>query len=367
VIIISRFCHLLMSIVLSCLSFVAQADEIRIAHYNVGLDRDGPGLLLQDIQSGSDEQIIVITQIIQHINPQVLALNGFDIDTDLVALRTFQDVLKGQGVNLPYLYAPMQNSGVPSNLDLDRDGRFGESEDNFGYGDFRGQSAMALLSAFPFSSAPLDFTSTLWRDLPNAEWPVLKNGQPFFSDEIISVLPVHSVGAWDVKIETPKGALSILMSHSTPPVFDGPENANGIRNKMEILFWQNYLETKSGHFVMALGLNADPYDGDGATRAVQALLSNSKLQDPAPTSIGAERAFPESKHQNPSNQDTVDWREPRPGNLRVDYILPSSGLTVRNSGVFWPVPENKEADWVEQAQSLGTRHKLVWIDLSLPD
>lgn len=356
-----------MSIALSFISAQAQADEIRIAHYNVGLDRDGPGLLLQDIQSGSDEQIITITQIIKHINPQVLALNGFDTDTDLVALRAFQDVLKDQGINLPYIYAPMQNSGVPSNLDLDRDGRFGESEDNFGYGDFRGQSAMALLSAFPVSSTPQDFTSTLWRDLPNPEWPELQSGQPFFSDEIIAVLPVHSVGAWDIEIETPKGPLSILMSHSTPPVFDGPEDANGIRNKMEALFWQNYLQSKTGHFVMALGLNADPYDGDGATGAVQTLLSNSKLQDPAPTSIGAEQAFPESEHKNPNNQDTVDWREPRPGNLRVDYILPSADLIVLNSGVFWPAPESKGSDWVEQAQSLGTRHKLVWIDLSLPD
>jgi hypothetical protein len=168
-------------------------------------------------------------------------------------------------------------------------------------------------------------------------------------------------------IKTDQGPLSILMSHSTPPVFDGPEDANGLRNKNEAQFWVDYLRDKQGKFVMALGLNADPLDGDGANETIHSLLTHKALRDEKPTSIGASQANPNSTHKNPDNQDTADWREPSPGNLRVDYVLPSADLQIHESGVFWPAAGTSGAEWVEQAQSLGTRHKLVWIDVSLPE
>ena len=61
--------------------------------------------------------------------------------------------------------------------------------------------------------------------------------------------------------------------------------------------------------------------------------------------------------------DTADWRDDGgPGNLRVDYVLPSAGLAITGSGVFWPAPGAPLADAAVEASD----HRLVWVDLALP-
>jgi hypothetical protein len=42
----------------------------------------------------------------------------------------------------------------------------------------------------------------------------------------------------------------------------------------------------------------------------------------------------------------------------LDYVLPSRGLGLRDSGVFWPARESADA-----AIADGSDHHLVWIDL----
>ena len=46
---------------------------------------------------------------------------------------------------------------------------------------------------------------------------------------------------------------------------------------------------------------------------------------------------------------------------RIDYVLPSTGLTMTDGGVFWPDPsEDPEgAAWAETASD----HRLVWLEL----
>jgi hypothetical protein len=41
--------------------------------------------------------------------------------------------------------------------------------------------------------------------------------------------------------------------------------------------------------------------------------------------------------------------------MRIDYALPSRGLAIKGSGVFWP-PPNEPA-----AAVTATDHRLVWI------
>lgn len=50
----------------------------------------------------------------------------------------------------------------------------------------------------------------------------------------------------------------------------------------------------------------------------------------------------------------ADWRDPEPGNLRVDYILPSSALVVLDSGI----------EWVDGPPDDPFRHGLVWVDIA---
>ena len=56
--------------------------------------------------------------------------------------------------------------------------------------------------------------------------------------------------------------------------------------------------------------------------------------------------------------DTADFSDTSPGNLRVDYVLPSADLTVCASGVVWPTEETGPA--------MSSDHRLVWIDVALP-
>ena len=54
------------------------------------------------------------------------------------------------------------------------------------------------------------------------------------------------------------------------------------------------------------------------------------------------------------------------GNLRVDYLLPSSDLEVCASGVFWPTSSDAEFALVNDDVESSSDHRLVWIDVALP-
>ena len=75
--------------------------------------------------------------------------------------------------------------------------------------------------------------------------------------------------------------------------------------------------------------------------------------------------------RGPAAQDTADWRDhPGPGNMRVDYVLPSTGLTITGAGVFWPKPDNPLARLIAPDPTGGRRpvssdHRLVWVDIAL--
>ena len=157
-------------------------------------------------------------------------------------------------------------------------------------------------------------------------------------------------------LEAPDGPLRVFAFHATPPVFDGPEDRNGRRNHDEAAFWLQVLDEEiGGRFVLLGDANLDPSDGEGRPGALNALLGHPKLQDPRPRSVAAaEAAFQEAganrSHKGEPALDTANWRDvPGPGNLRVDYVLPSADWTVTGAGVAWP--------------DEGSRHGLVWVDL----
>ena len=96
----------------------------------------------------------------------------------------------------------------------------------------------------------------------------------------------------------------------------------------------------AGPFVLAFGANLDPADGAGRREVMQALLAHPQLQDPRPKSQGAAAAATPAHLGDPA-LDTADWAEPTadtfgPGNMRVDFLLPSADVTVSDAGVFWP-------------------------------
>ena len=58
--------------------------------------------------------------------------------------------------------------------------------------------------------------------------------------------------------------------------------------------------------------------------------------------------------------DTADFDDRRTGNLRLDYLLPSANLDVRDCGVFWPAAALIDFDPGEASD-----HRLVWLDIAL--
>lgn len=367
----------------------AQAQPLRVAVYNTGLSRGGPGLLLRDIVDGEDPQVAVAAEVILRVRPDILLLMGFDHDAENRALSAFRTVLRTgvadvEGLNFPYAYSPPQNAGLPSGLDLDGDGLLHGPADAFGFGEFRGQGGMAILSRLPLDlDEARDFSTVLWRDLAEPDLPEHADGRPFPTARAQAAMRLSSFGHWDVPVTLPDGRrIHLLASYSSPPVFDGPEDVNGRRNRDELRFWDQYL---GGHpftaaqggtvrysrapYILLAGLNIDPNDGDGAAADLRRLLARRLFRDPGPRSAGgvaaaARQAGINLRQAGDPARDTADWRDdPGPGNLRVDYVLPSPALTPRASGVFWPAPDQDQAALVERGQSLGTRHRLVWVDL----
>lgn len=329
------------------------------------MGRDGPGLFLRDVLRGEDSQIIAAANVINEIAPDIIALQGIDYDLTGLGLNAFADVVAETGQSYPYRFSLLPNRGIRTDLDMDGDGRLGGSDDAQGYGEFSGAGGMAILSKYPVLVGQVqDFSTLLWRDLPGALLPQV-NGKPFPSAEAQSVQRLSTSGHWVVPIALPDGTVvSIMTFHATPPVFDGPEDRNGRRNHDEILFWQHYMDgtfgpAPSARFVLLGDANLDPSDSDGRQNAIRGLLSDPRLQDPGPKGTGGGDIANAGQNGDPL-LDTVDWTDPTPGNLRVDYILPSHDWTVTAAGVHWPTGDASAA---QDAQT-ASRHRLVWADLA---
>lgn len=319
--------------------------------------------MLRDILKG-EAQAEAAAQVILRSAPDILLLTQFDYDHGHIAALAFRDRLAAAGLHYPYLVTLRPNTGRPTGLDLDGDGRLDEPEDAHGYGVFSGQGGMVILSRLPVQrDAVRDFPTLLWKDLPGQTMPTWM--PTWTAKGAADVLRLSSVGHWVVPIETPSGPLTLLAFHAQTPVFDGPEDRNGHRNHNEILFWRQFLDGHFGpapdaRFALLGTINLDPVDGEGQHGAINSLLSDPRFQDPAPRSAGGAAAGSEDQSGDPA-LDTVDWKEPVPGNLRVDYVLPSSDLRVLASGVDWPAPQDAGLEVVERASV----HRLVWVDVDI--
>ncbi|MDP5219767.1 endonuclease/exonuclease/phosphatase family protein [Ruegeria sp. 2205SS24-7] len=354
--------HLALALLLG-LPAMANAQPLRVATYNTELSRDGPGLFLRDIETERDPRIRQVIQNITQVNPDIIVLQSIDWDHEGKALSALTDKLADAGARFDHILHLRPNSGMATDLDLDGDGLTGGPGDAQGYGAFAGQGGIAILSKHPILYEEVrDFSTLLWRDLPWATLPQV-NGQPFPSAEAQEVQRLSSTAHWVVPIETPTGRIDLLTFQAGPPVFDGPEDRNGLRNRDEILFWRHFLDGQFGpppeaRLILLGGANLDPHDSDGRGAAIRSLLTHPKLQDTTPQSRGAEQA-PDQGHKTPNALDTVDWVGP--GRMRVDYILPSRDWQVAGSGVFWPAPGDPMYEHAVKA----SRHRLVWADLTI--
>ena len=371
------------------------AKSMRVATYNTSLYSDQAGGLIRELE-GDSTHARKIAAVLQRVRPDLVLLNEFDYDeghraADLLQQKYLEAMQPGGGeaLHYPYRYLAPSNTGVPSGLDLDRNGEAGgdgrnRGNDAWGYGLHPGQYGMLVLSKYPIdTSAVRSFRMLHWSAMPNALRPQdPKSGEPFHPDDIWNQLRLSSKSHWDVPVRTSNGIIHFLVSHPTPPVFDGPEDRNGKRNHDEIRLWSEYISpgekpwlcddtgtcgglANEARFVIAGDLNNDPIDGDGVHEAILELLENPRvLRHATPRSAGggeAARAYAAKgiQHRGAPEHVTGDFG-PKAGALRLDYVLPSTGFGLIGSGVFWPSARDAEA-----AIADGSDHHLVWVDLSL--
>lgn len=372
-----------------------EATTLRVATFNAAMNRKSQGELTQGLEQG-DPQAEKIAAILRAVSPDIVLINEIDRD-DRSAELFLNKYLNSGSPNgdkqaWKYSFAGPVNTGVDSGLDLDANGKLQEPNDAWGFGNYPGQYGMAVLSRFEIQQQSIrTFQNFRWSQMPGALRPMrpAKDSSPessYYPDEIWKKLRLSSKSHWDIPIQVGNQTLHLIASHPTPPVFDGPEDRNGCRNHDEIRLLIDYVATdnsgayivddqgKSGpldrnaNFVILGDLNADPLDGDGRSEAIRKLLAHPRVAKyPTPQSDGGVEAAQASaganlkQKGNPAN-DTGDFNDKNPGNLRVDFVLPSSNLKVLASGVYWPSKaKSPEANDLANASD----HRLVWVDIEL--
>ncbi|PXY19692.1 endonuclease/exonuclease/phosphatase family protein [Prauserella muralis] len=367
--------------------------EVRFATFNASLNRAAEGALLADLSTPGDAQAREVAEVIQRVRPDVLLVNEFDYVPHNAAADAFRDNYLEIGQNgarpidYPYAFTAPVNTGVPTGFDLDRNGTVGGGNDAHGFGGFEGQYGMLVLSKYPIDTARVrTFQRFLWKDLPGAllpDDPATPEPADWYAPEVLDVLRLSSKSHWDVPVRVHGRTVHLLAAHPTPPTFDGAEDRNGTRNHDEIRFWADYVTPGQGRylyddqgrrgglragerFVVAGDYNADPVDGDSVAGAAGQLLRAPRVHDTRPASQGGAVAAEEQGGANTGHEgspwlDTADFNDQAPGNLRVDYVLPSRGLVAVGDGVFWPVPGSPLARLNDASD-----HHLVRVDVLVP-
>ena len=347
--------------------FADDDDTLRFATFNSSLNRNFDGELIQELSTPDDPQIRNVAEIIQRVRPDVLLINELDFVPNGEALRLFQSNYLSvsqngaRPIHFPYSFVAPSNTGIPSGKDLDNngvvdttpgDGTYGN--DSFGFGEYPGRFGMGVLSRKPIDRDRVrTFQTFRWSDMPGNLLP-----QPFYSPDEAAILRLSSKSHWDLPIEVSRHrTVHFLVSHPTPPVFDGPEDRNGRRNFDEIRFWADYISgagyiyddqgrhggLRGKHFVIAGDQNSDPLDGDSVPGAIQQLLEHPRVNASNPPSSpgGPEQAALQgganATHKGNPAFDTADFADTSPGNLRADYVLPDRTTKIEGSFVFWPL------------------------------
>jgi hypothetical protein len=375
-----------------------------------------------------------VAEIAQRVNADVLLVNEFDFDLDGTptassvatglgyssnGAKLFQDnflsaghgnAVRGltSGIEYAYRYTPNTNTGLASGFDLNNNGVIAGGDDAFGFGNYGGQYGFTIYSKYEIVGVR-SFQNFLWKDMPgnlltNDPSAGADNLSTFYSADEINALRLSSKNHVDVTVRINGQDVHFLTAHPTPPTFDGAEDRNGKRNHDEIRFWADYIKgaayiqddqgvsgglAAGAKFVIAGDYNADPRDGDSFQGAINQLLDDPLVNTSlTPASAGGTAAATYPSNNGTANQshagdpqfDTADFSDSAPGNLRVDYVLPSANLEMTDAGIFWPVdPDtstpNTGGDLFDlvgtfrdpnlYANLASSDHKAVWVDVTV--
>ena len=374
-------------------------------------------------------QIRNIAAIIQKNRPDVLLINEFNNDGkgSEETMKLFQDnYLKyGQSLNganggdllepieYPFYESYATNTGLNSGMDLNNNGSTTDPEDAFGFGYYHGHYAFGLMSKYEIDKKNTrTFQNFLWKDMKeeDGKTPVsvpkvvrntdgqgnqlpndLKVGDDWFNEDEWNQLRLSSKNHVDVPIIVNGKPIHLLLSHPTPAAFDTFSDANIIRNKYEIMFWKHYIENqdwiyddsgKTGgidgskeKFIIMGDLNADNFESKNnpATREGIKKLTSSNLVNQdfvsgkhVPTSIGGKEEPNNNEHVKPEARTLLFG-------LRVDWVLPSSSIEIKNSGVYWAgqnepgrlLFNDPRIGQYGNSKEISSDHRFVWTTIKV--
>lgn len=370
----------LLLLVAACSTPDAPPEPVRIAAWNV------EDLRTSDVRDADHPRINRAIAEIRALAPDVLLLSELTYDVTAANAERMADRIS-QATGVRYVGIGFEsNTGEPSGFDLDRSGSIvsdvppmqvgvdgnpprqtpderAYGGDAWGFGVYPGQYAFALFVREGLTvdtDAIRTFRTFRWADMPGALLPTdPESGEPWYDPTV--PFRLSSKTHADVPLTLPTGeVVHLLLSHPTPPAFDGAEARNKKRNHDEIRFWREYVDgadwiyddagTRGGlapdaRFVIMGDLNADPDEGSAWENPIGDLLfASPRIQSgvrPVADEVGQSR-FPDL-----DPDDTAGW------GLGVDYVLPSTGLRVIDSGQVRP----------DTAGVQVSDHFMVWIDV----
>ncbi|MDC4233810.1 endonuclease/exonuclease/phosphatase family protein [Actinomyces sp. B33] len=370
-------------------------DALTIATFNASLNRTAEGQLLADLAAPDNEQAANAAETIQRVSPDIILINEFDYDPQGRAVDLFRTNYLEVGHNgadpvvYPYAWAGPVNTGSLSGFDLNGDGKIALPDDGWGFGAFPGQYGFVVYSKYPIKTDEIrTFQNFLWKDMPGALLPTKEDGTSWYGDDALAAFPLSSKTHADLPIDVDGTTVHVLAAHPTPPSFDGPEQRNKKRNFDEIRLWADYIADRADYlyddagvvgglpvdanFVILGDYNSDPLDGDSYPGAIDQLLTSPRVVDTLPVSKAGPiearlQGGANAQHLTDPIYDTGDFGDdPRPGNLRIDYVLPNAGTQVNEARVFWPTREDPLFRLTGVHPFPTSDHRLVWARMRFP-
>jgi hypothetical protein len=371
-----------------------QLPKVRIALFNIWELSTDKLLNVDEEGRGLDRQLLAAAKIIQKIKADVLVINEIDHDYNFISkglnlnlFRFMRAYLRQGDTSIAYshVFTAPCNTGIPTGLDLNKDGVISSEQnagditygaDCFGFGNYPGQYAMGLYSKYPIDTSQVKtFQKFLWKDLPGNHIP-----PNYYDEEALNIFRLSSKSHWDVPIMINGKKLHLLLSHPTPPSFDGDEDSNGRRNFDEIKFWVNYLAddkdlyddnnifgglNENHPFLIAGDLNASKnsesrYDN---MVAIDQLLNHPKITDTGKWLV-SKGGWEGRKEGPPDYWERNTAKFGNDNRMRIDYLLPDKSIQIAGGGVYWPASVEDPAG--HMLAETASDHRLVWIDIIIP-
>jgi Endonuclease/Exonuclease/phosphatase family len=375
---------------------LASSDDgiVRIAMFNIWEMSTEKLTELDAAGVGQNEQLLAAAEIIKRIQPDVLILNEIDHDIDsylagqnlTLNAELFGDAYLNQGddaLDLPYVVAAPCNTGFLAGKDFDNNGKIATDADRgtrdhggdcYGYGAYPGQYSMALMSRIPIDLENMRFFQNfLWKDLPDNLIPT-----EWYSEDEIEIFRLSSKSHWDIPVSVGEQTIHLLMSHPTPPVFDGDEDRNGRRNYDELRMWIHYINNddvmvddagvrggldENESFIIVGDLNAGPKGDQLETgeRALDMLINHPRVRDCGDLLVSEGALYGRPAGPPDFFERLTIGRSSR--GMRIDHLLPSTDLEPVAGGVFWPDSTN-DPDGYALAM-LASDHRMIWLDFEV--